>query len=263
MVQDAPIFEAVADKIFNIMNNKLWAGHNISSFDQVHIIKQFRNIGREPPVCAGSIDTLPLLRSTFGKRAGNMKLASLAQYFGFGNEQHRALADARMTIEVLKSCSLALFLEQHYVLSDEIKEPQKTPEKSQKKTTLNKAEGAHIFRNNGQVGNSLERKKKFVWIIYEGGTIPNVPRTIQPLEWKHYKSKLQLKAICGITKQDKTFDVYKIREIEESKEKLQSKQATDKDQRLPIKDGDEWNDWNYWNEPLIILAAIEKELVIL
>jgi len=105
--------------------------------------------------------------------------------------------------------------------------------------------------------------KKFVWIIYEGGTIPNVPRTIQPLEWKHYKSKLQLKAICGITKQDKTFDVYKIREIEESKEKLQSKQATDKDQRLPIKDGDEWNDWNYWNEPLIILAAIEKELVIL
>ena len=74
MVKDAPEFADVADRIFSLMDGRIWAGHNIKSFDNVHLEKAFARIGRTPPKPILCIDTLPILRRTFGKRAGNMKM---------------------------------------------------------------------------------------------------------------------------------------------------------------------------------------------
>ncbi|KAI3756203.1 hypothetical protein L1987_56020 [Smallanthus sonchifolius] len=40
-----------------------------------------------------------------------MKMASLATYFGLGEQKHRSLDDVRMNLEVLKHCATVLFLE--------------------------------------------------------------------------------------------------------------------------------------------------------
>ncbi|XP_076948901.1 protein NEN4-like [Bidens hawaiensis] len=40
-----------------------------------------------------------------------MKMASLANYFGLGEQKHRSLDDVRMNLEVVKHCATVLFLE--------------------------------------------------------------------------------------------------------------------------------------------------------
>ncbi|KAE8706941.1 Protein NEN3 [Hibiscus syriacus] len=109
-VANAPAFEQVADKIFSLLNGRIWAGHNIQRFDCVRIKEAFADIGRPPPVSVGIIDSLGVLTDKFGKRAGNMKMASLATYFGLGQQKHRSLEDVRMNLEVLKHCATVLFL---------------------------------------------------------------------------------------------------------------------------------------------------------
>ncbi|XP_057500749.1 protein NEN4 [Actinidia eriantha] len=110
-VKDAPLFEEVADKVFDILDKKVWAGHNIQRFDCVRIREAFAEIGRPPPEPVGMIDSLGVLRERFGTRAGNMKMATLAAYFGLGQQKHRSLDDVRMNLEVLKHCATVLFLE--------------------------------------------------------------------------------------------------------------------------------------------------------
>jgi len=113
MLKEAPVFEEVADEIYRILHGRIWAGHNIIRFDNVRVREAFKGIGGSPPEPAGIIDTLPLLRKNFGPRPGSLSLQSLGTYFGLGQERHRAIEDARMNIEVLKNCSLTLFLEEH------------------------------------------------------------------------------------------------------------------------------------------------------
>ncbi|KAJ6678010.1 PROTEIN NEN4 [Salix viminalis] len=110
-VSNAPVFEEVADKIFTILNGRVWAGHNIQRFDCVRIKEAFAEIGRPAPVPVGMIDSLGVLTERFGRRAGNMKMATLAAYFGLGQQKHRSLDDVRMNLEVLKHCATVLFLE--------------------------------------------------------------------------------------------------------------------------------------------------------
>ncbi|CAN6300220.1 unnamed protein product [Urochloa humidicola] len=111
LVARAPPFRDVADVIYGILHGRVWAGHNIRRFDSVVISEAFAEIGRPPPRPTGMIDTLPLLTQRFGRRAGDMKLASLANYFGLGRQKHRSLDDIRMNIDVLKYCATVLFLE--------------------------------------------------------------------------------------------------------------------------------------------------------
>ncbi|XP_034689918.1 protein NEN4 [Vitis riparia] len=111
VVAGAPGFEEVADQIFSILNGRVWAGHNIQRFDCVRIKEAFAEIGRAAPVPVGMIDSLGVLTEKFGRRAGNMKMATLATYFGLGQQKHRSLDDVRMNLEVLKHCATVLFLE--------------------------------------------------------------------------------------------------------------------------------------------------------
>ncbi|XP_030949847.1 protein NEN4-like isoform X2 [Quercus lobata] len=110
-VANAPSFEQVADKIFSILNGRVWAGHNIQRFDCIRIKEAFADIGRPAPEPVGMIDSLGVLTEKFGRRSGNMKMASLATYFGLGQQKHRSLDDVRMNLEVLKHCATVLFLE--------------------------------------------------------------------------------------------------------------------------------------------------------
>ncbi|KAL8476128.1 hypothetical protein ACS0TY_028694 [Phlomoides rotata] len=110
-VATAPLFEEVADEIFRILDGRIWGGHNIQRFDCVRIKEAFADINRPPPVPAGIIDSLGVLTQRFGTRAGNMKMATLASYFGLGQQKHRSLEDVRMNLEVLKHCATVLFLE--------------------------------------------------------------------------------------------------------------------------------------------------------
>jgi hypothetical protein len=89
----------------------VWAGHNIQRFDCPRIREAFADIGRPAPEPAGVIDSLNVLAADFGRRAGDLKMATLATYFGIGKQKHRSLDDARMNLEVLKHCATVLLLE--------------------------------------------------------------------------------------------------------------------------------------------------------
>nr|CAB3495330.1 unnamed protein product [Digitaria exilis] len=110
-ISRAPPFRDVADDIYRVLHGRVWAGHNVERFDSVIIREAFDEIGRPPPQPRGMIDTLPLLTQRFGRRAGDMKMASLANYFGLGRQRHRSLDDVRMNIDVLKYCATVLLLE--------------------------------------------------------------------------------------------------------------------------------------------------------
>lgn len=73
-VRKAPSFEEVAEKIFNILHGRVWAGHNIQRFDCVRLKEAFEYIGRPAPIPVGMIDSLGVLTEKFGRRAGNMKV---------------------------------------------------------------------------------------------------------------------------------------------------------------------------------------------
>lgn len=110
-VDSAPSFSEIADTVYNILHGRLWAGHNILRFDCVRLREAYAHINRPPPEPKGAIDTLLLLTQRFGRRAGDMKMASLAAYFGLGQQSHRSLGDVRMNLEVVKRCAAVLFLE--------------------------------------------------------------------------------------------------------------------------------------------------------
>lgn len=110
-VVSAPNFRDIADRVYDILHGRIWAGHNILRFDCARIREAFAEIGRPAPEPKGSIDSLALLTQRFGRRAGDMKMATLATYFGLGQQTHRSLDDVRMNLEVLKYCATVLFLE--------------------------------------------------------------------------------------------------------------------------------------------------------
>ncbi|XP_010423174.1 PREDICTED: protein NEN1-like [Camelina sativa] len=117
-VVSAPLFSDIADTVYDILHERIWAGHNILRFDCARIREAFAEIGRQPPEPKGAIDTLTLLTQRFGRRAGNMKMATLATYFGLGKQTHRSLDDVRMNLEVVKYCATVLFLESSLELVD-------------------------------------------------------------------------------------------------------------------------------------------------
>lgn len=107
----APTFLEISDKVYNVLHGRIWAGHNILRFDCARIREAFAEIGKPMPEPRGTIDSLALLTQRFGRRAGDMKMASLANYFGLGQQSHRSLDDVRMNLEVVKYCATVLFLE--------------------------------------------------------------------------------------------------------------------------------------------------------
>lgn len=107
----APTFSEVAGEIHALLHGRVWAGHNIRRFDVPRLRAAFAAAGLPPPEPAAVVDSLDLLASEFGRRAGDLKMATLAAYFGIGKQRHRGLDDARMNLEVIKHCAAVLLLE--------------------------------------------------------------------------------------------------------------------------------------------------------
>jgi DNA polymerase III epsilon subunit-like protein len=205
MLQGAPSFSDISDNIYNILHGRTWAGHNIIRFDNVHIKKAFEKINTPKPEPVGIIDTLPLLRNTFGKRAGNMALASLGHYFGLGQERHRAIEDSRMNLEVLKKCCMIMFLEENANYASDL-----VPE--EKEEILNDT------KNIVKTIDEAIKNKQDIWISYNGGSNALVPRQIKPTKWIHYPWKLE--AYCHQAQINKNFTQSKICEIRADKWKF-------------------------------------------
>ncbi|XP_057952539.1 protein NEN1-like [Malania oleifera] len=110
-LRSAPSFRDIAHRVFDLLHGRTWAGHNILKFDCRLIMDAFEDIGWEPPTPSGTIDTLQLLRPKFGRRAGDMRMATLARYFGLGEQTHRSLDDVEMNIKIFKKCATILLME--------------------------------------------------------------------------------------------------------------------------------------------------------
>ncbi|GMY15583.1 protein NEN1-like isoform X2 [Fagus crenata] len=107
----APTFLDIADSVYKLLHRRIWAGHNIRSFDCVRIREAFEEIGKPAPEPKDTLDTFQLLRRSFGHRAGNMQMDTLANYFGLGEQKHRSLDDVRLNLKVFQSCATALLWE--------------------------------------------------------------------------------------------------------------------------------------------------------
>ncbi|KAJ4713050.1 Protein NEN1-like isoform X2 [Melia azedarach] len=106
-----PTFSDITDKVFDVLNGRIWAGHNILEFHREIIKKAFAEIDRPTPEPEGTIDSLALLTQKFGWRVDDMEMATFATYFGLGKQTHGSLDDVRMNLQVLKNCATILFLE--------------------------------------------------------------------------------------------------------------------------------------------------------
>jgi DNA polymerase III epsilon subunit-like protein len=119
-LMNAKSFKDHAVPLAAVMDQCVWVGHNIHAFDIPILLREYAACGVTPPKCLGVIDTLLLAREhALSARPFvlNNSLESLARVFGIippGEKQkHQADDDVRITIEVLKAMSAALFVEKH------------------------------------------------------------------------------------------------------------------------------------------------------
>eukprot|EP01091_Cochliopodium_minus_P009487 TRINITY_DN2343_c0_g1_i1.p1 TRINITY_DN2343_c0_g1~~TRINITY_DN2343_c0_g1_i1.p1 ORF type:complete len:363 (+),score=113.70 TRINITY_DN2343_c0_g1_i1:229-1317(+) len=221
MVENAPTFEQVADTIFRILNNRIWVGHNITTFDNKHIKIAFEKIGREAPKPVMIIDTLTLLKKLWGKRCGNMKMESLGRYFGLGQEKHRALEDCEMTVEVMKKVALTLCFEEEYGDLDKsisnIVLP-KVEKKSYEKKTPEKIDPVQLSKIRLVVSQAIDEKKNLK-IIYNGGKTPGEPRIIMPTRFND-KNDDQLHAKTFNSEREYTYSLSKFISYEITEDKV-------------------------------------------
>ncbi len=180
MVAAAPAMVEVAEKIYSMLDGRVWAGHNINRFDNPVIRKSFARIGMKPPKPLACIDTYPLLRSTFAGRTDGMSLAALGQHFGLGEEKHRSLDDCRMNIEVIKSVGMTLLLEQHANYSLDMQDSSEAEEPH---------ENCILY----EIALAM-REGRDTWIVYSTGLNSDAPRQIKPIRWVH--EPFMLEALC-------------------------------------------------------------------
>ena len=100
MVEGAPRIDEVIDVIYAYLHGRIWAGHNIRSFDNPIIRRTFESFFMGAAEPADVIDTLPLSRKYLSGKVKNHKLATLAEHYDLGEEDHRGLSDARMSLGV-------------------------------------------------------------------------------------------------------------------------------------------------------------------
>jgi DNA polymerase-3 subunit epsilon len=98
MVQGAPTFYQIADRLEEIFDGAIFVAHNVN-FDHSFIRAEFAAIGRNwnpPRLC-----TIRLARKAFPGQ-NSYGLNAVCGWMGLNNEQaHRALSDARVATEIL------------------------------------------------------------------------------------------------------------------------------------------------------------------
>lgn len=119
-VAPAKSFKDHALPLASVMDQCVWVGHKIHSFDIPILLREYAACGVTPPKCLGIIDTLLVAREhalTARPFVLDNSLEALARYFGIigpkDKQKHLADDDVRINIEVLKAMSAGLFVERH------------------------------------------------------------------------------------------------------------------------------------------------------
>ncbi|KAE9609637.1 hypothetical protein Lal_00006388 [Lupinus albus] len=178
-VSSAPTFDQIADTVYDLLHGRIWAGHNIIRFDCVRVRDAFGEINKTAPEPKGTIDSLVLLTQKFGRRAGNMKMTTLATYFGLGCQTHRSLDDVRMNLEVLKYCATVLFLESS--LPDIFTENSWVSPNTMKRSRSNEestSDGGSFSMNKDPATETKEENHPALSLTMSDaeGTVPNIAR---------------------------------------------------------------------------------------
>jgi len=98
MLEDAPLFEEVADEIYELFKDKIFVAHNVN-FDYSFIKAAFERCGK--PFNQSKLCTVRYSRKMFPGLA-SYSLGALSTHFGLGNNNpHRAMNDTRMALELL------------------------------------------------------------------------------------------------------------------------------------------------------------------
>ncbi len=99
MVRGAPAFEHVAERVFDLLDNRVFVAHNVGfdwSFVGAHLERVLGRVPHVPRLC-----TVHMARR-FLPRVRARNLDALAAHFGLEiHERHRALGDARATARIL------------------------------------------------------------------------------------------------------------------------------------------------------------------
>jgi DNA polymerase-3 subunit epsilon len=99
MVQSAPLFEEVYEKIFQMIQGKIFTAHNVK-FDFGMLRKEFKRLGVD--FTAKQLDTVSLSRRLL-PGFPSYSLGKLCDSLGIKiDNRHRALGDARATVKLLE-----------------------------------------------------------------------------------------------------------------------------------------------------------------
>ncbi|KAI6673211.1 hypothetical protein NL676_001117 [Syzygium grande] len=96
-------FSDIAHTVYDMLNGRIWVGHNIKDFDCGIVEDAFHEIQRPLPEPLDVIDTLELCEMFRGE-VDNLKMATLAKYFGLGEQTHRSLDDVRLNLRLFRRC---------------------------------------------------------------------------------------------------------------------------------------------------------------
>ncbi|KAK2632008.1 hypothetical protein EUGRSUZ_L02130, partial [Eucalyptus grandis] len=102
-------FSDIAHTVYDMLDGRIWVGHYIKNFDCGLLEDAFHEIQQPPPKPLDVIDTWELCEMFRGE-VDNLKMATLAEYLGLGEQIHRSLADVRLNLRLFRRCVELFYL---------------------------------------------------------------------------------------------------------------------------------------------------------
>ncbi|CAA7024957.1 unnamed protein product [Microthlaspi erraticum] len=90
-------FLDLSEHIYNMLNGKIWVGHDIIKRDIPRLRREFKKIGRDFPEPKSVVDTVLFTSS-------NTRLAKLAVYCSLGETKLGSCFDCRKNLNSIKEC---------------------------------------------------------------------------------------------------------------------------------------------------------------
>jgi hypothetical protein len=114
-------FRESAQRLYELLDRKIWGGHNIVAFDIPLLMNAFDDARMKRPECLGIIDTMVVYSAwDVARHAGNIKLDTLSKFVGLGTEEHDAYSDSELTLEVLRRLTMGRVMSSLVMSSDVI-----------------------------------------------------------------------------------------------------------------------------------------------
>ncbi|KAF8007849.1 hypothetical protein BT93_K1745 [Corymbia citriodora subsp. variegata] len=105
-------FSDIAHTVYDMLDGRIWVGHYIKNFDCRIVEEAFHEIRQPPPEPLDVIDTWELC-DIFRGEVDNLKMETLAEYLGLGDQMHRTLDDVRLNLRLFRRC-VELFYQREF-----------------------------------------------------------------------------------------------------------------------------------------------------